>query len=56
MAQHTRGSFMEVLKKFENNLIKDRCILKWRINSIKSGLIVGSLKPIDYFLFKTKKQ
>jgi hypothetical protein len=56
MARRTKGSFMEVLKKFEIDLIKDRCILKWRINSIKSGLIIGSLKPVDYFLFKTKKQ
>ncbi|MGC8812666.1 MAG: hypothetical protein ACP5O8_03740 [Candidatus Aenigmatarchaeota archaeon] len=36
---------MEVLKKVEIELVKDRKMLKWRVNWITNNRIGGFLKP-----------
>ncbi|MEM7825598.1 MAG: hypothetical protein QW412_01925 [Candidatus Aenigmatarchaeota archaeon] len=38
---------MEVVKKVEIELVKDRKILKWRVNWISNDKIGGFLKPVS---------
>jgi hypothetical protein len=42
---------MEVLKKIEIELVKDRRTLKWRVNWVSNDRIGGFLKPVDSNLF-----
>jgi hypothetical protein len=49
MEQHIKGVNLKVLRKIEIELVKDRNILKWRVNLIKDNLIFGWLKPVSKF-------
>jgi len=40
---------MEELKGIQITLVKDRNILKWRVNLIKGNVIFGWLKPVNNF-------
>jgi hypothetical protein len=37
---------MKELAKFELSLVRDRGLLKWRVNLIKRDRVVGFLRPI----------
>jgi hypothetical protein len=37
---------MEELAKFELSLVKDRNLLKWKINLVKKNYMFGFLRPI----------
>ena len=40
---------MEELKSMHISLVKDRGILKYRVNLIKENVVFGWLKPINNF-------